>query len=55
MHALAYLTVAGILFWVVLANLAPRLTAVLLIGGGVGLVLAAVFARKLRNPDSEDL
>jgi len=54
MNSLTYALLAYLIFWFVLAWLAPVLTAVLMIGVGVSLALAAVLPRFLVNPDTEE-
>lgn len=54
MNALAYSVLAGAVFWIVLALLAPTVAAAVLIGGAVGLVLAATLPRADRQNERVD-
>ena len=51
--ALAYASIACVAFWLALAYLLPKIAAGILVGGALGLALAATLPRFLRDPDRD--
>ena len=49
-NALAYCALACVIFWLTLAALAPKLAAVLFLGGLASLALLAVLPKRARKP-----